>query len=84
MQPIDPTHPPTMRLDTAPGDGIRFTGEGGYRNQQEIARAILTVETIYTVRKIEVGNWISSVSLAEKPGHFNTVMFQNVDTLREG
>ena len=78
---IDPDNPAMaydpMPLDTSVGTRVRFTGYGGYDWQQKKARELLTVDAIYTVANLDVGDWSSSVQLEEKPGHtFNAVMFE--------
>lgn len=67
----------TMRLDTKPGERIRFTGEGGFAAQNTHAREILTIGEEYYVLEVEVGGWMSYVRIPE--GKFNTVLFENCD-----
>lgn len=67
---------PTMRLDTAPGSWVRFTGGGGY--DMESAHAMLIKGEEYKVESIETGCWSSVVYLKNVHGAFNTVMFENV------
>lgn len=69
--------PPTMRLDTKPGERVRFLGRNGYDAQLKAALAALTVGAEYEVLAVEVGAWESHVALPE--GRFNTVMFVNAD-----
>lgn len=68
-----------MDLETKPAERVRFIGHGGYEWQQQEARKHLKVGETYTVESMDVGDWSSSVSLAEYPGkQFNSVMFENV------
>jgi hypothetical protein len=68
-----------MRLDTQPGEKVRFTGEGGYTHENTTARRALTVGDTYTVTKLHVGGWHSVVYLEGHTSPFNTVMFENVE-----
>lgn len=77
---VDPDNPAmayeTMPIDSAAGERMRFTGYGGYESQQQHARKYLTVDSVYTVEHIDVGEWSSTVEFKEFPGkQFNTVMF---------
>lgn len=77
---IDPENPAmayeTMPLDSSGGEKMRFTGHGGYPSDQEHARKYLTLDGVYTVSTLDVGEWSSSVEFEEFPGKkFNTVMF---------
>lgn len=67
----------TMRLDTRPGETVRFLGKNGYDFELAEALEVLTPGALYTVRSVEVGPWSSVVVLDE--GSFNTVMFANDD-----
>jgi hypothetical protein len=68
-----------MDLGSKSEQRVRFTGYGGYDSQQEAARKVLEVGGIYTVERVEVGDWSSSVWLKEHPARsFNTVMFENL------
>lgn len=69
-----------MRLDTRPGATVRFNGEGAYPVQNKNAREVLTVDGLYVVASLSVGNWESSVSLEGIDGRFNSVLFDNVST----
>lgn len=78
---IDPKNPAMaydpMSLDSKPGERMKFTGYGGYDYQQEQAKKLLTVGHIYTVERVDVGDWSSTVEFKEFPGeNFNTVMFE--------
>lgn len=62
------------------GDKIRFTGEGGYDSDKVRADKYLTLDEIYTVDYVDIGNWMSDVYLREIPDvDFNTVMFEVVE-----
>lgn len=66
-----------MRLDTKPGEFVRFTGEGGYDMENADARLRLKIGDLYEVEQMTVGGWSSIVKLVDY-GSFNTVMFDNV------
>lgn len=67
-----------MSLESAHGSKVKYLGVNGYDNQRKHADKLLTIGAEYTVERVEIADWCSTVELAEFPGHFNTVMFQNV------
>jgi hypothetical protein len=49
----------------------------GYKCDQEKAKELLDLEREYTIEKISVGNYYTSVYLKEVPGvAFNSVLFE--------
>lgn len=68
-----------MRLDTKPGELVKFHGVGGYPFENEQARKALEIGKIYEVEWVEVGSWSSSVTLKGIEKRYNTVMFENVE-----
>lgn len=68
-----------MSLDTMSGSKVKYLGMNGYEGDRVHANKFLSVDGIYTVDNVEVGDWSSVVLLAEVPGkRFNTVMFENI------
>ena len=68
-----------MDIYAKPGTKVKYTGEGGYDNDRHIAASHMEIGTIVTVKKIDVGNFMSYVEFEEFPGiRFNTVMFENI------
>jgi hypothetical protein len=62
------------------GDKIRFTGNGGYESDKFRADKYLTVDEIYTLDIIDMGDYFSDVYLVEVPHiDFNTCMFEIVE-----
>ncbi len=69
----------TMDIYAKLGTSIRYLGVNGYDSDREYANKYLSVDSIYTVKRTEVGNWSSSVELLEFPDKlFNTVLFSEV------
>lgn len=65
-----------MDIYCRPGTTVYFLNENGYDSQREEAAEIFTQGQALTVKRIDVGNWSSSVEFEELPGKwFNTVMF---------
>ena len=71
---------PTMDIYSEVGTRIVYTGTNGYDGDREQANRCLSIGGTYTVKKIDVEAWSSSVELLEVPGkYFNTVMFRESD-----
>lgn len=69
-----------MNIYAEAGTKVVFTGEGAFDHEREQAHDLLTVNKQYTVASVDVGSWISYVTLEEFPGEqFNTVLFSDVD-----
>ena len=68
-----------MKLDTKPGEKVRFLNEGGYGHERLDAESRMTTGKVYTVERIQVGGWHSVVQLEGVVGWHNTVMFVNVE-----
>jgi hypothetical protein len=67
-----------MDIDSEPGSKVRYTNTGGYDHDRRSANEVLKEGEVYTVGRIEVGNWSSYVELEEVSGKsFNTVMFDS-------
>lgn len=65
-----------MDIYSAPGTTVYFLDENGYDCQRMQAAEIFTRGQALTVKRIDIGNWSSSVEFEELPGKwFNTVMF---------
>lgn len=71
----------SMRLDTQPGDKVRFCFlTSGYETEVFDALDHLKPGHVYTVRDLDVGQSSSRVYLNEVPGRgFNAVLFANVE-----
>lgn len=70
----------SMDIYSKPGDRIVFMGRNGYEYQLQEAKLVLSIGGTYTIKRINVENWSSSVELLELPGKwFNTVMFRDAD-----
>lgn len=72
---------PTIDITSKPGTRIRmrYPDNGHLTDQREVALHKLKVNSLYTVKNIRVGGWISYVELEELPGKwFNTVHFAPV------
>jgi hypothetical protein len=67
-----------MALDTPRGASVEFIGKNGTDHELKAAMAVLTVGDIYTVRRVEVGDWSSKVYLTGYDTPFNTVHFCNI------
>jgi len=68
--------PDTLPLDAAPGSKVRFLNCHGHDWQREEAAAVLSTEQDYTLARLNVGDWSSTVELVEYPGRkWNHVMF---------
>lgn len=68
-----------MRLDTKPGEKVRFLNKGGYEDQRRRALHLMVPGEIYEVEHLEVGSWFSYVTLKYIKGSHNSVMFENVE-----
>lgn len=84
----DPSNPALayfpMDIETTRGAKVRYMGYGGYDGDKEHANKYLTVREIYTVTKLNVGDWSSTVELKEFPElRFNTVMFENYPSKKD-
>ena len=66
---------PSVPVDAKPGTRVVFHGHGGYPNEQDSARKVLTVGHTYTLAGSSVGNWHSTLFLEEADGGFNSSMF---------
>lgn len=73
----------TMRLDTKPGEKVRFLNQNGYDYERTIAAELLDTETEYEVEFVDVGDFRSSVKLKGFRIFFNTVMFENIEPAQE-
>lgn len=72
----------SMDIYAKPGSKIRFSGKNGHDHEQEYARTVLTVGKEYIVEGVEVGGWSSTVRLVGHEQGFNTVMFDDVVSVR--
>jgi len=70
-----------MRLDTKPGERVRFANTNGYGTERYNASQVLDTDTSYVVQEMSAGGWHSTVRLEGVIGWFNTVMFENDDVL---
>jgi len=68
-----------MKLDTKPGEKVRFVNEGGCAQERLIAQSRMTTGKVYTLEAIHVGGWHSVVQLEGVVGWHNTAMFVNVE-----
>jgi hypothetical protein len=68
-----------MDIYSPKGTKVKFTANGGYDLEIERSKKILSLNSIYTVSRVDVGDWYSSVVLEEFPDEsFNTVLFEKV------
>ena len=66
-----------MNIYCEEGTKVIFLNEGGFDNDTKEANKYLKEGETYTVDYIDVGGWISYVTLKECPNKsFNTVMFE--------
>ena len=63
----------------ARGVKVRFTGTGGWPEQNAIANKRLQIDEVYKVSYVEVHSWSSNVYLEGYEGCFNSVMFEVVN-----
>ncbi|MGM0882536.1 MAG: hypothetical protein ACQEXQ_16035 [Bacillota bacterium] len=70
-----------MNIYAKQGDKVVFLNRNGYSHQPvDAVKAGLIEGAEYTVESVEVGGWMSHVTLSEFPEHsFNTVMFEDVE-----
>lgn len=68
-----------MDIYARPGSKVIFLGEGGTEYDRNDARNWLKVGWEYTVERVNIGNFRSSVALEGIPGSFNTVMFSDAN-----
>ncbi len=70
-----------MNLNDLPGTKIVFRfPKSGSKGEQKRAQKYLKIGGVYTVKKVEIGNWHSNVYLEEVPGiAFNTVFFTEAE-----
>ena len=58
---------------------VRFTGRGGYDEDNKRVNKILTVGSVYTVIRIEIDRFSSEIHIEEFPKRsFSTVFFEDV------
>jgi len=71
----------TMDIETRIGAKIKFSyPENGYGSTRETVDAYLSKGKTYTVERINIGGWSTSVYLEEVPGiGFNSVLFENLE-----
>jgi hypothetical protein len=70
-----------MNIYSKRGEKVFFTGTGGHPHQLEKAKKIFSVGQELTVDDIDVHSFSSSVKFQEHDEWFNTVMFENTETL---
>jgi hypothetical protein len=70
-----------MNIYSKRGEKVFFTGIGGHPYQLEEAKKIFSVGQELTVDDIDVGSCSSSVKFKEHDEWFNTVMFENTETV---
>lgn len=70
-----------MRLDTKPGELVRYLGRNGRGiDQDKIEDMGIDVGDTFKVASLNVYSWDSEVELTPWPGiFFNSVCFENVD-----
>lgn len=68
-----------MNIWAGQGDTVRFSNPNAGRDHDiEVAKRLLTLDKVYTVRKVEVSQSSSEVWLEGFAMPFNTVMFTDV------
>jgi hypothetical protein len=65
-----------MCIYSPPGTKVRISGKNGHDYQQEHARKVLSVGSVYEVVETKVGRCSSGVALVGFERMFNTVMFE--------
>jgi hypothetical protein len=70
-----------MNIYSKRGEKVFFTGIGGHPYQLEEAKKIFSVGQELTVDAIDVSRSSSSVKFEEHDDWFNTVMFENIETV---
>jgi len=66
-------------LNTQQGERVVFLGDNGTDMDQLRSHKYLLPDVYYTVSKLDVGSWRTTVYLKEIPGKgFNSVLFGNV------
>ena len=71
-------------FQTPSGAKIRYLGQNGYQGDRDYAESRGCVPgTEYTLLSLQIGDSSSTVQLMEKVGHFNSVMFENVEPITE-
>lgn len=69
-----------MRLDTKPGEKVKFLGKHGRMAELLRAKKLFKKGDILTVKEMNIGCFSSNVTFKSTGGEvFNTVMFENVD-----
>ena len=78
LQCKDRSHLASMDLDTEPGERVVFSNPlNGWPGDKDAAKQ-LTIDGEYTLRRIDVGDSHTSISLEEVAGVFNSAQFRNV------
>lgn len=62
---------------------LKFTGSGGYQMEQEYAKKLLVVGSSYGVTSVEVGGWVTYLTLEGFEKTFNSCLFEDSDELQE-
>ena len=70
-----------MNIYSKRGEKVFFTGTGGHPYQLEKAKKIFSVGQELTVDDIDVHSCSSSVKFQDHDEWFNTVMFENTETV---
>lgn len=68
-----------MRLDTKPGEKVRFLDKNGLDCQLKRAKKLFKKGDILIVKEMNIGGFSSTITFISTGGEvFNTVMFENV------
>ena len=62
---------------------LKFTGSGGYPMEQESAKKLLVVGRSYGVTSVDVGGWVTYLTLEGFEKTFNSCLFEDSDELQE-
>lgn len=62
---------------------LKFTGDAGYPMEQESARKLLVVGRSYGVTSVDVGGWVTHLTLDGFKETFNSCLFEDTDELQE-
>lgn len=70
----------SIDIYSPPGTKVGFLGRNGMPGELKHAKNVLKRYKVYTISRIDVGDWNSEVFLEEVPGEsFNSVMFGAVE-----
>lgn len=67
-----------MNIFCEPGHKVVYLAENGHDHELAVANTVLSKGETYTVKDVDVHNYVSYVEFVEVPGQrFNTVQFKD-------